>query len=63
VRSALRLLLVVVVEQSSLDGFYLDPEAFSLAVLDSHGGKVAVLDLVQHGLTGQPERRSGVGER
>jgi len=60
---ALRLRSSGVVEQSSLDGFYLDSEAFSSAALDVDGGQLAALDLVQHGLACDSERGRRVAER
>ena len=38
-------------------GFTWIREAFSLAALDVHGGDLAALDLVQHGLTGERRAR------
>lgn len=43
------------VEQSRLVVFYLDTQAFPAALGDLHCRQLAALDLVQHGLAGDPE--------
>lgn len=45
-----------------LIGFDLDTEAFAASTVDMNGLQFAALDLVQHGLSGESERRCGVIE-
>ena len=50
------------VKQSRLAVFYLDTQAFPAALGDLDGVELAALDLVQHGLAGDPEDLGGCGE-
>jgi hypothetical protein len=50
------------VKQSRLAVFYLDTQALPAALGDLDGVELAALDLVQHGLAGDPEDLGGCGE-
>ena len=50
------------VEQSRLSGLNVDTQAFSASAVDVDSGELAALDLVQHGLAGDAERRGGLVE-
>src|SRR3954470_23445184 len=45
-----------------LFGFDLDTESFAASAVDVDGLQLAALDLVQHGLSGQPKCRRGLVE-
>jgi hypothetical protein len=59
----LRVPFIGYVKQSSLAGFDLDTEPVVTAAVDVDGLELAAVDLVQHGLAGDPESVSGLVPR